>query len=114
MVDIFAGTLKNKRLAFFRYGRGLAEISKPFVAWMPMNTDFFGAVGSALPWHGRGQGFNSPQLHHLVHKELRRFRPELFFCREAVTKGTLPPLHSSPFESPGRDVSGACLRRRLS
>jgi hypothetical protein len=43
--------------------------------------------GSALPWHGRGQGFNSPQLHHLVHKELRRFQPELFFCGEALTKG---------------------------
>src|SRR5215213_1819987 len=24
----------------------------------------FGAVGSALPWHGRGQGFESPKLHH--------------------------------------------------
>ena len=23
----------------------------------------FGAVGSALPWHGRGQGFESPKLH---------------------------------------------------
>ena len=25
----------------------------------------FGAVGSALPWHGRGQGFESPKLHSL-------------------------------------------------
>jgi hypothetical protein len=25
----------------------------------------FGAVGSALPWHGRGQGFESPKLHTL-------------------------------------------------
>jgi hypothetical protein len=25
----------------------------------------FGAVGSALPWHGRGQGFESPKLHPL-------------------------------------------------
>ncbi len=28
----------------------------------------FGAVAQlarALPWHGRGQGFKSPQLHHL-------------------------------------------------
>ena len=24
------------------------------------------SVGRALPWHGRGQGFDSPQLHHLV------------------------------------------------
>ncbi len=24
-----------------------------------------GAVGSALPWHGRGQGFESPMLHHV-------------------------------------------------
>jgi hypothetical protein len=25
----------------------------------------FGAAGSALPWHGRGQGFESPKLHSL-------------------------------------------------
>ena len=28
-----------------------------------------GAVGSALPWHGRGRGFESPQVHHLIPSE---------------------------------------------
>jgi hypothetical protein len=32
------------------------------VAWS--RSRGFGAVGSALPWHGRGQGFESPKLHH--------------------------------------------------
>src|SRR5207302_2319662 len=37
------------------------------------------SVGRALPWHGRGQGFDSPQLHHKTagHWPWRKSRGEL-------------------------------------
>src|ERR1700761_946217 len=31
-----------------------------------------GAAGSALPWHGRGQGFESPQLHVVMSRDIVR------------------------------------------
>ena len=37
-----------------------------------------GAVGSALPWHGRGREFESHQVHHVFHFIFNRLRLRFF------------------------------------
>ncbi len=72
-----------------------------------------GAVGSALPWHGRGQGFESPQLHRTKDRPPGRFArwtvffvqpycqsmPRRFFVR--AVRGRADPSTSRSAGSPG-------------
>ncbi len=53
--------------------------------------------GSALPWHGRGRGFNSRQLHHMV-------------TNKGGTAGINPPLDRADFLLKGRSDACVCLQ----
>ena len=57
------GQAANRRR--FRDSPGLALVSRGLSGLDHRSRPArgFGAVGSALPWHGRGQGFESPKLH---------------------------------------------------
>ena len=66
-----------------------------------------GAVGSALPWHGRGQGFESPMLH--VTKSRKPLVFAILAFREPIgdsnPRGLAPPENATAF-------SGASARNR--
>jgi hypothetical protein len=48
--------------------RGSAKIEPDIRSWA------CGAVGSALPWHGRGRRFDPDQVHHLNHPKINHFQ----------------------------------------
>ena len=66
----------KKKIAKFRIVKIVAEIRGVLRLTLDLVSWACGAVGSALPWHGRGQGFESLQVHHHS-KAVIRFRANL-------------------------------------
>src|SRR5450755_472050 len=59
-------TPDNKKIAKFRIVKIVAEMRGVLRLTLDLVSWACGAVGSALPWHGRGQGFESLQVHQNV------------------------------------------------
>src|SRR6185312_13059926 len=68
-----------------------------------------GEVGSALPWHGRGQGFEPPQLHHVLASGDRAAAPLLPRTHQPFSRRWIPA--TSSFTSTGLEkMASACSR----